>query len=300
MDIRQIKYFLTVAEEGQITSAAKRLNISQPPLSQQLKSLENELGVDLLIRKSRNVELTEAGMILRDKSEQILELVNAAEKQLKDFHKGLNGTVNIGSVASSAIAILPEKVYRFHTKYPNVNFQLWDGDSFRIMDLLNTGIIELGLVRSPFNSKLLNLYNSIYIRNDTLKEHIHDSMVTVAKSKFYDNISECENAISLKDLKNKPLIIHRRFETIINKACRKLNFTPNIICKNDDLISSLTWANEGIGIALVPRTSSTLMYNTNLDIREIKDPSMEAKSTLIWMKNRYLSTAASHFIEYFK
>ncbi|MFT8316119.1 MAG: LysR family transcriptional regulator [Clostridium sp.] len=294
MDIRQLKYFLAVAEEGQITSAAKKLNISQPPLSQQLKALENELGVKLFIRNSRNVELTEAGIILRNKSEQILELVNATEKELKDLNRGLQGTLNIGTVGSSAITILPEKIHKFHKKYPNINFQMWDGSSVRIMELLNNGIIELGFVRAPFNSKL---YNSLYIKNNELKNYTHDTMVTVAKSELYDDIYK--DTISIKELENKPLIIHRRFENIITEACNKLGFNPKIICKNDDIISSLTWANAGIGIALVPRTSSTLMYNTNLKIKEITNPSIEAKSALIWMKNRYLSTAASHFIEYF-
>lgn len=294
MDIRQLKYFLAVAEEGQITSAAKKLNISQPPLSQQLKALENELGVKLFIRNSRNVELTEAGIILRNKSEQILELVNATEKELKDLNRGLQGTLNIGTVGSSAITILPEKIHKFHKKYPNINFQMWDGSSVRIMELLNNGIIELGFVRAPFNSKL---YNSLYIKNNELKNYTHDTMVTVAKAELYDDIYK--DTISIKELENKPLIIHRRFENIITEACNKLGFNPKIICKNDDIISSLTWANAGIGIALVPRTSSTLMYNTNLKIKEITNPSIEAKSALIWMKNRYLSTAASHFIEYF-
>lgn len=294
MDIRQLKYFLAVAEEGQITSAAKKLNISQPPLSQQLKALENELGVKLFIRNSRNVELTEAGIILRNKSEQILELVNATEKELKDLNRGLQGTLNIGTVGSSAITILPEKIHKFHKKYPNINFQMWDGSSVRIMELLNNGIIELGFVRAPFNSKL---YNSLYIKNSELKNYTHDTMVTVAKAELYDDIYK--DTISIKELENKPLIIHRRFENIITEACNKLGFNPKIICKNDDIISSLTWANAGIGIALVPRTSSTLMYNTNLKIKEITNPSIEAKSALIWMKNRYLSTAASHFIEYF-
>lgn len=294
MDIRQLKYFLAVAEEGQITAAAKRLNISQPPLSQQLKALETELGVKLLIRNSRNVELTEAGIILRNKSEQILELVTATEKELKDLNKGLEGTLNIGTVGSSAITVLPEKIHDFHEKYPNINFQVWDGSSFRIMELLNNGIIELGFVRTPFNSKL---YNSLYIDNSQLKSHTHDTMVTVAKPELYKGIYK--DTISLEELRDMPLIIHRRFETVISEACSKFGFKPKIICKNDDIVSSLTWANAGIGIALVPRTSSTLMYNTNLEIREIVQPSIESKSALIWMKNRYLSTAASHFIEYF-
>ena len=89
MNIRQLKYFLTIAEEEQITSAAKKLNISQPPLSQQLKLLEDEFGVKLLERGSRKIHLTDAGRLLRNKAEQILELTDATYKELRDFNKGI-------------------------------------------------------------------------------------------------------------------------------------------------------------------------------------------------------------------
>ncbi|KZL91037.1 LysR family transcriptional regulator [Clostridium magnum] len=295
MDIRQLKYFLTVAEEGQITSAAKRLNISQPPLSQQLKLLENELGVQLLIRNSRNVELTEAGIILRNKSEQIIELTKSAIRELTDLNKGFKGTLNIGTVGSCDVKILPKKVYDFRQKYPNIDFQVWRSDSFRIMDLLNNGILDIGFVRAPFN---LKLYDSVLIEDKISKHYINDPMVAVAKHEFYKEISE--KKISLEELKNSPLIIHRRYENIIIDACTKKGFVPNIVCKNDDIVSSLTWANAGIGIAIVPKTSSDLMYNSDLEIKEITEPAMESKSYLIWIKNRYLSNIARNFIESFR
>ncbi|MBC2581967.1 LysR family transcriptional regulator [Clostridium sp. DJ247] len=292
MDIRQLKYFLTVAEEGQITSASKRLNIAQPPLSQQLKLLEKELGVQLLERKSRSVELTEAGNILRNKSEQILELVKTTLKELKDLNEGVQGTVNIGTVGASGASILPDKVYNFHEQYPNVNFEVWEGDTFRIIELLNNGVIELGIIRTPFNYEK---YNFMFLTN----EPVGDRMVAIADPKFYDD--KDTETIPFIELKDKPVIINRRFEKIITDACKENGFEQlNVVCSNGDVRSSLIWANAGIGIAIVPKSNLNIMSHVNLKVKEIIEPSIETRVAVIWMKDRYLSTAARHFIEIFK
>lgn len=293
MDIRQIKYFLTIAEEGQITAAAKRLNISQPPLSQQLKLLEDELGVTLFNRNSRNLELTEAGIILKNKSEQLLELLKSTLSEIKHLNEGTEGTLNIGTVSSSGMTILPKKVSQFHERYKNIDFQIWEGDSFRIMELLNNGVIDIGFVREPFNT---TLYNYLFLK-DNLGNNLSDYFVTMAVPNFYD----CHNSndIPLKDLKDKPLIINRRFDDLINDACTKEGFNPNIICRNEDIMTSLSWAKAGIGIAIVPLTASNVISNTNLEVKKIVQPSIEARPALIWLKNRYLSSIASNFLKTF-
>lgn len=151
MDIRQLRYFITIAEEGNITKAARRLHIAQPPLSQQLKLLEEELGVKLVERGSRQIQLTDAGKILRHRAEQVVELVDSTIKELKDFNEGLQGTLSVGTVPSSGSTLLPERIYNFHENYPGVSFQIWEGDTYRILDLLNNGVIEIGIVRTPIN-----------------------------------------------------------------------------------------------------------------------------------------------------
>ncbi|EHI97711.1 transcriptional regulator, LysR family [Clostridium sp. DL-VIII] len=294
MDIKQLKYFLTIVEEGQITAAAKRLNISQPPLSLQLKLLEEELGVILFKRNSRNLELTEAGLILQHKSEQLISLFTSTINELKDLNEGTKGTLNIGTVGSAGVTILPQKIYEFNKKYPNITFQVWEGGSFRITELLNNGVIDIGFVREPFNT---NKYNSLYIQDKNLEKEFNDLFVTIAKPKFYENIEK--NTIPLNDLKDKPLIIHRRFHNIIEDACAEKGFVPKIICENDEIMSSLSWAKVGIGIAIVPFTSSNLIPDVNLKIKKIIEPSIESKSALIWISNKYISTIARHFIKSF-
>lgn len=294
LDIRQLKYFLAIAEEGKITAAAKRLNMSQPPLSQQLKLLEEELGVTLFNRNSRNLELTEAGIVLQNKAEQLLELFDSTLNELKHLNQGIEGTLNIGTVCSSGVTILPNKIREFHEKYKNIDFQVWEGNSFRIIELLKNGVIDVGFVREPFNT---NFYNSVSIK-DHLGSNINDYFVAVANPKLYESLSE-SNCISLKELEGKPLIINRRYDEIIKNVCDKEGFEPKIICKNDDTMSALSWAKAGIGIALLPLTATNISSYDDLDIRKIVEPSIETQLKLIWSKNKSLSTIARNFIKMF-
>ncbi|NFI03822.1 LysR family transcriptional regulator [Clostridium botulinum] len=293
MDIRQLRYFLTIAEEGHITAAAKKLNISQPPLSKQLKLLEEELGVILFNRTSRNLELTDAGILLQNKSSQLLELYKSTVNEMKNFNNGIEGTLGIGTVCSSGINILPQKIKEFCKQHPKINYEIYEGNSFKIMELLNNGVIDVGFVREPFN---LSLYNSFVIK-DNLKNNLNDYFVVMAKSKFYNSIES--NTILINELKDKPLIINRRYDDVIKIACNKAGFEPHIICKNDDIITSLSWAEAGIGISILPLTASNILPNVNLKIKKIIEPSIESYLRLIWTKNKPLSNISRNLIKMF-
>ncbi|MBV7272468.1 LysR family transcriptional regulator [Clostridiaceae bacterium UIB06] len=286
MDIRQLKYFIAIVEAGNITKAAQQLHMAQPPLSQQLKLLEDELEVKLLERGSRKIQLTDAGKILKHRAEQILELVESTTKELKDFNRGLQGMLSLGTVPSSGSTLLPERIYNFHDKYPKVSFQIWEGDTYRILDLLNNGVVEIGIVRTPINSESFEI---IYLPNE--------SMVAATKGNMYWD--EQQSSIELTELIDKPLIVDRRFEKMITDSCEKANFEPKIICKSDDARSILLWASTGIGVAIVPKAAIGLIPSTNLKYKEISEKSLETKTAVIWVKNRYLSSTARHFLESF-
>ncbi|MBP2032163.1 DNA-binding transcriptional LysR family regulator [Clostridium algifaecis] len=283
MDIKQLKYFLAIAEEGKITGAAKKLNIAQPPLSYHLKLLEKELGIKLMDRGSRKIHLTDAGEILKNRAEQILELVDTATKELKDFNKGARGTLSIGTVSSSGAALLPDIIENFNKKYPNINFEIWEGNTYNILEMLNRGIIQIGIVRTPFNSQGLSI-----------EYFSKEPMIAVFKddSGWFDG----KKFICLKDLKSKPLIIYRRFEKIIFKCCYDNNFVPEIICKCDDARTTLLWAESGIGIAMVPKTAIELIKAPGLIYKIINEPTLETCIAAICEKNRYMSTAGKNFL----
>lgn len=286
MDIRQLKYFMAIAEEGQITSAARKLQMAQPPLSQQLKLLEEELGVKLVDRGPRSVQLTEAGAILRDRAQQILELADSTARELNDFVKGLKGTLAIGTVSSSGATLLQDRLCEFHKTYQGVKFEIHEGNTFRIIDLLNKGIVEVGIVRTPFNATNLEcLYTQA------------EPMIAVMTPE-YD--WKTDTFVEIGELKDKPLIIYRRFEQLIRETCLENGFDPLVFCMNDDARTTLLWANAGLGIGIIPKSAFELTSNRNLIYKEISSESLRTRVAAVWIKDKYLSSLASKFIESFK
>lgn len=287
MDIRQLKYFLAIAEEGQITSAARKLQMAQPPLSQQLKLLEEELGVKLVERGPRSVQLTEAGAILRDRAQQILELTDSTTRELNDFVKGLKGTLAIGTVSSSGATLLQARLCEFHKTYKGVKFEIHEGNTFRIIDLLNKGIIEVGIVRTPFNATNLEcLYTQA------------EPMIAVMTPDY--DWATGGTTLEIGELKDRPLIIYRRFEQLIRETCLENGFDPLIFCMNDDARTTLLWANAGLGIGIIPKSAFELMNNRNLIYKEIQSESLRTRVAAVWVKDKYLSSLASKFIESFR
>lgn len=284
MDIKQLTYFRAIVTEGHITGAAKRLFMTQPALSQQLKLLEGELGVKLVERGSRRISLTEAGHLLYDRAGQMLDILHTTTAELKELHEGYKGSLSIGSIASSGVTLLPDLIRSFHKQYPNIKFQLWEGDTHRILELLSNGLIEVGIVRSVFD---LELYHSVNLPPEPM---------IVAMSQEWVGEEEAAH-ISMDEISDKPLLLHRSNELMITECCQRFGFEPQIICKGDDVRSLLVLANKGLGLAIVPKSALGLVPSHTLIYREIIDAPIKIKKSVIWMRHRYLSTAAKHFLD---
>ncbi len=283
MDIRQLKYFQAIAEEGQISKAAKRLNMAQPPLSQQLKQLEIELGVTLIERGPRQIKLTDAGRLLQDRAAQIIELMNATTAELQDLNSGSKGTLSIGAVASSGTTFLPDRIRNFHVQYPGITFQFWEGTTSRILELLQNGVVEIGIARSVFDPTLYQSYD------------LPPEPLILAQS-CPTGLETAVLPMPVNILSGKPLLIHRSNEALISDICRKNGFQPTILCRGDDVRSLLVWADAGIGVAIVPKSAVGLVPSNHLQYCEIAEPALCIRKAIIWYRNRYLSTVARNFL----
>jgi DNA-binding transcriptional LysR family regulator len=129
MDMRQLKYFLTIAKEGQVTRAAKLLNMEQPPLSRQLKLMEEELGVKLFDRNGKGLKLTDSGELLKQKAESLLLQFDESIREVKGMEEGVRGVLSIGSVVS-CISLLPKRIELFREKFPQLTYKISEGDHF--------------------------------------------------------------------------------------------------------------------------------------------------------------------------
>ncbi|MFC9601012.1 LysR family transcriptional regulator [Peribacillus butanolivorans] len=287
MDIKQLKYFLAIAAEGNITKAAEKLHMAQPPLSKQLKILEEELGIQLFERNTRNLKITESGKRLQYRAKQIIDLLETTVKELKDFDEGKRGILKIGTLAVTGDAILPDQIYKFNQIYPNIGFQIIHRNTPEILDMLKKGLIDIGIVRTPINSEYLD---SILLPEEPMVA------VTVGEPFWKENES---SKIAISDLSEQPLLVHNRYEKMITMVCHNAGFEPNIIGRIDDTRSILLWANLGIGIAIVQRDWLKLFKNNDFKYKEISEESLLTQTAIVWMKNQYMTNTARHFIETF-
>lgn len=286
MDIKQLEYFLAIAEEKNISRAAEKLHVSQPPISQQLKLLEDELGVKLIERTTRKLELTDSGQALQRKAMQILELVDGTVKELKDIDKGLRGILSIGSIRSLSSTLLLKIIVEFHKNYPGINFHVIDEDTEKTIELLSSGIIEIGIVRTPVAK---DVFEAIALPDDP--------MVAIAVS---SRLKNQKKSLKIIDLYEKPLIVQRRYEKQIADLCHQAGFDPKILCTSNDVRTILAWANLDMGIAILPKLCIDLIKNTNLSYHEFEESFIKVGSAVIWLKSRYLSSAARYFLESIK
>ena len=286
MDLHQLKYFLAVAEEGQITKAAKRLNVTQPPLSQQLILLEKELGIHLFDRGQKRIRLTEAGNILERRAKQIMELMTTTVNELQEATDGIGGRLAIGTITSSGGSLLPGFIQKFHQHYPKVTFHLRQGETAKILELLNVGIIEIGFVRFPVDRKL---YDFLILPEEAMIFAANDDMLQPANK-----------PVEISQLMGKPLLVHHRHVATVSEYCRQAGFDPTILCMSDDISPLLTWANWGLGIAIVPESASNLLPGSTLHFYKMASPAIKTTSAVIWSKKHPLSAAANHFIELFR
>lgn len=286
MDIKHLKYFIAIAEEGNITSAAKRLHISQPPLSMQLKLLEEELGTQLIERGPRNITLTDSGKLLYKHAINIISLTNTAIIDVKNSDNNFRGTLRLGTISSSGTELLSYRLKEFHEANPNIKFEVHEGTTFEMLEMLESNIIDIALVRTPFKAKNIISY---FLPPEP--------MVAIAKDEYFDNITT--NVISISDLDNKPLIFYRRFGSLITSIFEKNNTTLNCFCKNDDARTTLLWAKAGLGIALIPKSASKMIETSNLKIKTLNNSDLCTSLGVIHRKSTPLSKAANAFIKLF-
>jgi DNA-binding transcriptional LysR family regulator len=290
MDIRQLRYFMAIVEEGQISRAAKRLHIAQPPLSLQLKLLEEDLDVQLIERNTKSLRLTAAGHALYQRAEQIMGLVTTTVKEIREFDEGLRGTLTIGSPPGIGHLYMPPRIAEFHAGYPEVNFQWREGNTYRVLELLNLHVIEVGIVRLPVDEKV---YEMIPLLTEPW----------VAVTKKMEGIDQPPK-IALPDLARQPLLLMHRQQGIqchdmVWDELRAADVRPKVLCESDNVTALLTLVELGMGAAIVPRSTTTLKPGGTLHVMEITGCKLESSVAITWLKGQRLSAAAKQFLQMF-
>lgn len=288
MDIRQLRYFATIAEEGQITRAANKLHMAQPPLSQQLKALEQELGILLVERIGRNIELTDAGKLLYERATDLLNQLDETVMEVKEVGEGIKGVLSIGSV-KTCFSYLPDLMRMFRELYPNVTFRLFEGDSFRLSQDLRNRDIEIALVRLPLELDGLS----------SLPLPIDQFVAVIPEHWSY------EKNIPINEFARMPLMLLHRIKGIglyemVIEEFKNHELIPNIICQCADAAMLISLVHAGVGATFLPRSTLHSFPTEGLKIIEMDNFIIQSESSLVWLTDRYLSKSTVKFIEMFK
>ena len=287
MEIRVLEYFLAVAREQNITAAAEALHISQPALSRQLKNLEEELGKQLLIRGvkgSRKVLLTEEGMILRKRAEEILSLVQKTEKEITLSDEAIAGNVFIGAGETEAVRLFAKTAMSLRQKYPDIRYNISSGNAEHVLEYLDKGLIDFGL---------------LFVEVDPQK---YEWMPVPARDIWgvlmrKDAPLAGKEYISPEDLWDKPLIVsqQREKDSELNRWLQKGESELNIVATYNLIYNASLLVDEGLGYALC----FDELINTNgsnLCFRPLA-PQLEAPCFIVWKRYQIFSKAANIFLQ---
>ncbi len=284
MEVRVLRYFLTVVREESITKAAEVLHITQPTLSRQLAQLEGELGVTLFSRGTRKISLTSEGMLLKRRAEEILELVDKTEQEMARQEELVEGTVAVGCGDLLAVQTLGELIRSFIQKYPRVTFDLYTATADHIKERMDRGVTDIGLLLEPVE---MDKYEHIRLnRKESWGVAMRPDDPLAGKEK-----------IRPEDLKGRPLILPRRLSLQSELASwfgedyreLQVRFTSNLNSSSSIMVCA------GLGYSLAVEGSLAFWDREKIVFRPLS-PALSATSALAWKRNQPFAPAAEKFI----
>lgn len=277
MDLRSLRYFVAVVEEGNISKAAKKLHVSQPPLSCAIKALEEELATILFIRGPRYIELTESGRLLYQYALTMLELESRSVREIQNLSNDFSGSVSIGCVSSNHSFLIEKVIQPLHNHYPHVHYEIHEGNTYQLLDLLDKNVIELAIIRTPFTS-------------DKIQSHTFEKQPMLAV--YRQDLFHLPEICDLAQLQKYPLILYRRFQDIIAQLTKKTRCSLQFFAHMDDARTALLWADAGLGIALVPAYALHYYHSPQLHYAKLSHIELETQIAYATKKGSYLSPLA--------
>ncbi|MBD3948498.1 LysR family transcriptional regulator [Tuanshanicoccus lijuaniae] len=287
MEIRVLNYFVETANHKSMTKAAKKLHVTQPTLSKQLKDLEEELGRKLFNRSKYSINLTPEGEILYKRAVDILSIVDKTEAEFKSMNDFNGGDIHIGCAESYGITVIAETIKALTKKYPNVRFHLYSGNFQTVTEQLNNGLLDFAITVQDVNT---SLYNSL-----TLPYTDKWGLLMRRDSSLAANTS-----IQLGELANIPLIISRQgFSDEMPNELKNMQANLNIIGTYDLLYNASLFVKQGLGYAFCFDKLVDTSLESELLFVPI-EPVISSPMRIIWPINQTLSKSTTLFFEELK
>lgn len=285
MELRVLNYFLAIAREENITKAAQTLHVTQPTLSRQIAQLEEELGVKLFVRSNHNISLTEDGMILKRRAQEIISLADKTKKDFMNKEETLSGEIAIGSGEFQSTRFLSRLIAAFKEKYPLVRYEIYSGNTGNIQDNIERGLLDIGLINEPVD-----------IRK-------YDFVSTSQKEKWgimvkKDSELAGKESIRPDELIGYPLIIPSGdfIKSFIEKWFGEYASQMNTVAAVNLQYNGAMMVENDVGVLMCIKLNSEYK---NLRFIPLS-PAVEAGTALAWKKEQIFSPATAAFIEFAK
>ena len=285
MELRVLQYFLAVAKEQNISAAAQSLHLTQPTLSRQLRELEEELGKELMIRGSRKITLTEDGMLLRKRAEEILELVDRTQQEIMRSDVTVSGDIYIGTGETDGVRQIARTANQLQEAYPGIRFHIVSGDAVDVCEQLDKGLLDFGVLLGDIDKTKYHY----------MELPMKDTWGVLMRR---DSPLAQQNTVSPGDLWDKPLILSRQVDNKsgLYRWLRKEPSELRTVATYNLIYNASLMVDEGMGYAftldkLVNTTGSQLCFRP-------LHPKLELGMYLVWKKSQIFSKAAELFLQH--
>ena len=282
MELRVLNYFLAIAREEKITKAAQMLHLTQPTLSRQMMQLEEELGVKLFVRSNHKIILTEEGLLLKRRAQELLALADKTKREFIQKETGLSGEIMIGSGEFLSTKVLAEMMVAFREKHPLVQYRIYSGNAENIQDYIGRGLLDLGVMGEPVD---IGKY-------DFLPMPVKEKWGVMVRQ---DSELAKKEQIQARDLIGIPLVMTSRdFKGALGGWFGNLYNKLEVAAVGNLLYNEAMLVNEGIGAVLCIQLNC---HYDNLRFVPLY-PAIESRTALVWKKDSIFSPATTAFIEF--
>ena len=278
MEIKQLEYFRAIVDAGTISGAARELHMTQPPLSYQIKMLEEELQVPLFVRGHKKITLTEAGKTLYEQAGKLLILTDLTKREV--IKSSQAATLHIG-MTPSTVSMMTDYLMRFVTQYPQIHFDIHEGSTFTLKDQLENRQIDLTTLRTP-----------IVLNGCETRTLAKESLLVMAVPDY--PLLRDRSSICLENLLDQPLILSHRYRNYMLSVFERAGLAFDIYYACEDARTAMTLAEKGLGVAILP--SSMLGLSDKLKACTVSDADLTTEILLAWRKGR-LPAEVQAFLE---